>query len=290
VLKLRNELCSIGRYSIETYTNIGGSLFPFQRVSGAYIQKGAVNTWASTVYETAIALVGGGRNEPLAVWLCVNGQASKVSTREIDLVLNSLTTAELQAIRVESRLDKSHSFLYVHLPTQTLVFDSSASKTANDYVWFTVDSGSFEKAQYRARNFTWVYNKWVCGDPTSSSIGYLVSNVSSHYGSKVCWEFATQMLYNQGKGAVVYEIELTVLSGLIQFADNPIVWTSYSSDGMTWSQERPKSCGAFGQSNYRLNWLQCGVLKTRRVQKFRGTSDAFITVASLEINLEPLTV
>lgn len=39
VLKARNEVVAVNRYTIEFFNNVGGSLFPFQRIEGAQLQK-----------------------------------------------------------------------------------------------------------------------------------------------------------------------------------------------------------------------------------------------------------
>ena len=39
LLKVRNELVVLNRHSIEVFDNVGGELFPFQRIDGAVIQK-----------------------------------------------------------------------------------------------------------------------------------------------------------------------------------------------------------------------------------------------------------
>jgi hypothetical protein len=40
LLKLRNEVYALNRNTIEVFDNVGGLLFPFQRIDGAQIQKG----------------------------------------------------------------------------------------------------------------------------------------------------------------------------------------------------------------------------------------------------------
>ena len=46
LLKLRNEIYAINRNTIEVFDNVGGSLFPFGRIDGAQIMRGAVGTHA----------------------------------------------------------------------------------------------------------------------------------------------------------------------------------------------------------------------------------------------------
>jgi hypothetical protein len=63
LLKLRNEVYALNRNTIEVFDNVGGTLFPFQRIDGAQIQKGVVGTFACCVFEETIAFLGSGRNE-----------------------------------------------------------------------------------------------------------------------------------------------------------------------------------------------------------------------------------
>jgi len=46
LLKLRNEAYVVGRHTIEIFDNVGGDFFPFQRIDGAQVPKGAVGTHA----------------------------------------------------------------------------------------------------------------------------------------------------------------------------------------------------------------------------------------------------
>src|SRR5690242_19811165 len=130
LLKLRNEVYALNRNTIEVFNNIGGSLFPFQRNEGAQIQRGCMGSHCCAVFNEAIAFLGGARDESPAVWLGANSTTQKLSTREIDTVLQGYTEAELAASVMESRMDKSHQWLYLHLPDQTWVYDVIASAIA----------------------------------------------------------------------------------------------------------------------------------------------------------------
>lgn len=290
LVKLRNEPLAVNRYTIETFDNVGGSLFPFARIEGAQIQKGAIGTHAVCLFMDQIAFVGSGRNESPAVWVGANSTVVKVSTREIETILQEYSETELSAVLIEARTDKSHSFLYVHLPDKTLVYDAMASIEIKEPVWFIVDSGIEVRGQYRAKNMVWVYDKWICGDPTTNNIGVLTDKVMTHYGDGVSWEFGTTIIYNEGKGAIFHELELVALPGRVALGDDPVVWTSFSIDGMTYSQERMKRIGKVGERNKRIMWLQNGSMGQWRIQKFRGNSDAFMSIARLEATLEALSV
>lgn len=289
IIKVRNEPVAIGRYTCEFYQNIGGSFFPFQRINGASISKGAIGQRAVTKFLDMLAMVGSGRNEPPQVLTAVNGQYVKISTREIDQILQEYTPTELSNCVVESRIDNDHALLLIHLPNKTLVYDANGSATMREAVWFTLDSGQITPTQYKMRNLVWLDTKWIGAAPTGN-IGAYTMVSADHYGELIGWGFSTQFMYNEGRGAVVHELELIALSGRTKAGATPTIWTSYSSDGVTWSLEQPRTNLAQGERLRKVSWLQQGFLKQWRVQKFRGFSDAMLSVARLEARLEPLNV
>lgn len=288
VLKLRGEPCALNRYTIEFFENIGGSLFPFQRIEGAQITKGTIGTHTCCIYLDSIAFIGSGRDESPAIWLGSNGSTTKLSSREIDVLLQQYTEVELANCLVETKVDKNHQHLYVHLPDFTVVYDAAASQEMQTPVWFVLTSSIVGNSRYLARNFTWCNDRWICGHPAQGLIGYLTNELASHWGAKVGWEFGTVVVYNEGLGAIFNQLELVCLTGRALLGADPSVWTCYSADGETWSQERSIQAGRQGQRNKRLVWLQQGPMRHWRIQKFRGTSDAMLTVARLEAQLEPL--
>lgn len=289
LLEFRNEVYAVNTNTIEVFNNVAGTGFPFRRIDGAQLEKGAITSNAATIMVDAVAFVGGGRNEALGIYLGGAGQTVKISTAEIDERLATYTTKELSQIVVEDRIDRGHEFLYVHLPDTTLVFDRSASgQTDGAYVWFTLDSGILEPSEYRAQGFVHIYGKWLSGDPTSDLIGEVVEDVSTHFDQKVNWEFATIIMFDENKGIIFHEIELTALTGNVEFGLDPIVTTEWSEDGETWSQPRSTPAGKHGERFRRIRWFKQGRMVTRRMQRFRGTSDAHLTFAALNVTTEAL--
>lgn len=290
ILKLRNEIYAINRYTIEVFDNVGGSGFPFQRINGAQIQRGAIGTFCSVVYEETIAFLGSGRNEAPAIYLGVNGQTKKISTREIDEVLLTFTEEQLKEAVLETLNDKSQAFLWVRLPDRTLVYDLTSSKAVGDHIWYTMSSGVTDLAPYRAKNVIYCYDKWHVGDTESFKIGTLDNTISTHFGETTIWEFATTVVYNESRGALFKRLELVALTGRAQGFEEPVITTSYSIDGRVWSQDRPIYAGASGDRLKRLVWWRQGSMRNTRVQRFRGDSNAYIAVSRLEADLEPLGV
>lgn len=292
--ELRDELYAFNRYTIETFQNVGGDNFAFQRVDGAMVPRGVIGTQAVTGFLSTFAFVGSGHNElgpePPAVYLMTSGDSTPISTREIDQILQTYTEDQLATCIMESRVDKGHQLLMIHLPDRCIVYDAAASQAVGEPVWYYLTSSVVGTARYRARNLVWCYNRWNVEDPNSAALGTLDNTVSTHYGSDTGWECQTAVLYNEGTGAVISDLELVCLTGRVSAVVDPVIWTSYSVDGVTWSQEMAAKCGKRGDRDIRVAWRRQGRIRNWRIQKFRGTSDASVALVRLEAKLEALSV
>lgn len=291
VHRIANELYVVGRTTLEVMDNIGGGNFPFRRIEGAQIDRGSLGRHCSCVFGTdRIAMLGSGERESPAIWMCAAGSSQRISTREIDTLLQTYTEGELSASVLECRFDRGHQHLYVHLPDRTIVYDAAASAAVEEAVWFTLSSSLDGFARYRARNLVWCHSKWLVGDPTQPLIGELSLSVSSQYGDHVRWEFSTLCVYNDGASGIVHELELVALTGRTAFGVDPYISTSHSKDGITWSQDNPIKVGARGERDKRLIWRQLGTIGHFRMQRFQGDTQSFASFARLEAQIEPLTV
>ncbi len=288
VVKLRNEVYAVNRYTIEVFDNVGGSLFPFARIDGGQIEKGAYGTHSVCVFAETIAFLGSGYNETPGIYMGANALAQKISTQEIDTILQGYAEGELAQAVLEPRLDKSRNELWVRLPDRTLVFDAMASAALGEPAWHVRTTTLDGFARHRAADLVWCFDRWNVSDPEAARIGYLVDEVSSHWGEPVRWEFATTALYNESNGALVHRLELVGLTGRIAFGTEPRIATSYSLDGLVWSQPREILAGKFGLSQQRLCWFRQGMWRQWRSQRFTGTSDAHLSFARLEAAIEPL--
>jgi hypothetical protein len=292
LLKIRNEVYALNRHTIEVFDNIGGDFFPFARIESAQIEKGTIGGKSCCVFMDRIAFLGSDRNESPSIYLGYNSQSEKISTREIDQIILGYTTAELESVIFEEKVDSAHFHLMCHFPDQTLVYDGAASAEMQTHVWFTLKTTLAENvtsdSTYKAINHTRCYDKWIIGDPTSNKYGYLTEDSANHYGEEVRWEFGTIIVYNESNGAVFYELELISLPGRSALGENSTLWTQYTTDGAKWSMPKPRKLGTIGQTEKRLTWFQNGFMRKTRTQRFFGTSNANLSVSRLEANIEGL--
>lgn len=288
ILRLRSEIYALNRHTIEVFSNVGGTGFPFQRIAGAQIQRGSVGTHACCVYGDGVAFLGSGRGEAISVYVGGNGSSTKIGTREIDLILADYSEAEMQSAKLETMFDSGHSLLFVHLPRHTLVYDMAATATLGAPVWFCLSSSPNADGAWDAQNLVYCYGKWTVGRIGADEIGYLTRARFDHWGEKVGWQFLTPIAYNDSRGAIFHELEIVALPGYAVTGADVQIGAQYSLDGAEWSQVRWIGAGSNGERNKRLSWRGMGRMGNFRVQRFVGTSDAPLAMARLEARLEPL--
>jgi hypothetical protein len=281
LVKVRGEVYAVNRNTIEVFQNVGGALFPFQRVNGGQIMRGALSAQLAVTFEETVAFVGGGRNEPPSIWMAANGTANRIASREVETLLQGY---DLTGAWLDTRTDAGASYLHLHLPDQTLVFDAQASAATNSLVWFSLKSNT---GHWRAAAMVWAYGKRMVFDTDTGAFGEMSGEVSSHWGQRVNWELTTPIIFNNTNGGAVDALELTGTPGHVAMGDAPQIMMQWSEDGATWSIAHTINIGRNGDRNKRMAWFRCGPIRNWRLQRFRGTSDGHVSIARLEATIRP---
>lgn len=289
LLHISSQLIAVGRLTNEYFQNIGGDLFPFQRLPNALIEKGAIGNFAFAMYNQTYLFVGSGFNEAPAVYLGGSGLALKVSTREIEtLIKEAGGESVLQSIIVEVRAGQGVNLAYIHLPTKTLVYDIEATATLGKPVWFILTSGVDGSLPYRCRHWVWAFDAWHCDDLQSSNFGALDTTRTTQYGQRVPFQVDTYFAFNEGKGAQIHLVELHHNPGAL--GSTAAYTLSWTDDGRTWAMPRRAAPVFPGDIGKRAMWPQCGLMRSQRALRIAGTNDVPDAFATLSVQLEPFGV
>lgn len=277
VLPYREELYALGRYTIQVFRNVGGLGFPFSVVKGATIPYGCVSARAKCHVVGAFAFVGGGRDEPIGVFLATQGTALRLSNREID---DMLAKANPDTITMESRAFGDEEHLIVHLDDRSLVLPMRASQAADAGLWCVVHSGRFDR--YRPRGGVYCYGEHWVGDVESTALGTLSRDVEEHFGAPVEWQFDAGLLFNEGTGVILHDIEL--------FGQFPLressVFLSMTRNGEVWSNEIARRLS--GKRGERVAWRPN--VRVDQIAGFRFRGAGKVAVARVDVRGEALAV
>lgn len=284
VRALRKELYAVNRYTVEAFSNVGGSGFPFSVISGAQSEVGAIGPDASCVFGGGIAVLGGGRNDAIGVYIAVNGGKEKISDQEIDTVLASYSESVLSGAYLETVTERNHEYLMIHLPDRVLCFDAKATAVMGDLAWTYRQGGDDADQAYPARHFVWFDGKLTVQEPFGGRYGYLDQTQCNQWGEVTKMKFGLPVLYNGAKAAQVHAIELV---GLFEPDGTASVWTSeFSSDGVTWSNPRSVTVGSEGERGNRIRFMKDGLFRQRRMYRFEGYTNAPASIAAAELEIE----
>jgi hypothetical protein len=272
----RNQLFIAGGLTLEGFQNIGGADFPFQR-TGVFIQKGVLSPFSLINTDSGFMFIGAGLNEAPSVWACDGSSVSKMATPAIDLLLRSITAAQLRQIYSWTYADKGSYFVGFALPDSTIVFDQLTKK------WHERKSG---QSAYRVNGIVTAFNKLFCTDRTSGNVGILDSSVFTEYGETIIRRFSTMPFINDMKSSFYPSIELTVESGTGSDTDPQIVM-DVSRDGKTWEAPRPRGIGKAGQYERRAIWRRNGRMPRLAVMRFTFSDPFKLLVMALTAQVIP---
>lgn len=285
LVHMHGEVYALNRYTVQVFQNIGGSGFPFQTVKTATVPYGCVGPRAKCKFLGTVAFVGSQENGAPGVYLLGAGDASKISSPEVDDSLSKLSDAELAAVWVECRTNSDDQRLIVHLPTYSWGFSSQVSKKSSVKTWCKYVTSRTPYGRYEGRGLVYCYGQWIVGSSTGQ-IGVMDWTTAQHYGVDVGWQFDTTLIYNDTNRAILTGIELVGTPGRGN-ADSRVFW-SYTKDGETWSMERETSAGKLGQHRKRVAWRTGLRFENYMGLRFRGVDGSLMSLARLECDLEPL--
>jgi len=285
LIKLRDEVYAIGKYTIQNFQNVGGSGFPFATNDSAFIPKGCVGPKAFCIYKELIAFVGSGKNEDVSIYLGFGGSTTSICSNAVSKILQALTADEQTQIELEQIVTDNEFKLFVHLPDQTLVYYWVASQAAQTPIWTIHRGGVNADVLYPIRHFVYVDSQFVGATTTTGKLGYLDYNVSTQFGETIGWEFTTSFIFNQG-GFTLTNVELFMATGIVPLGVNASAFFSYSRDGVNYSQERSTPIGNRGDYNTRVAWRPMCDANVKMSLKFRGTNTATTSIMRLDVTAE----
>ena len=227
-----NYVVIFGRNSTEFFRLTGDANTLYVPEQSYIVEAGIVSTHAVCEYAGAFAGLGSTKGGTLQVLTITGGKHQKISTSTVDRVINSYAESELQNVLVETVMMDNHNLLFVHLPNETLVFDS------NQNVWTTLKSSVTGDGPYRGRHI--IYNQkegLTIGDKTEGKVGKLKDEISSQYDAFVEHILHTPFIQvNQGYGKIpLHRLKFNSIYGHVNVAQSVMI--SATLDGRTYGRE-----------------------------------------------------
>lgn len=266
----KNQLYIAGSQTIETYQNIGGAGFPFQRINGFVIDKGVAAPSSIRVFNNSVLWVGSGETEGVGVWQLQGSEAVKVSTTAIDNKLQGLTPEQQAAIFSWSYSAKGHFFVGFVSDEFTLVYDMATGKWHERESQITDSFGNETIQRCRYNSVLSAYGLLLAGDSQKGLIGKITDSVYTEYGMSMAAYFTTSPLFNLGTIFTIPKLELFCQPGVGTVeVQNPVVNIRVSKNGYQFSDYKKISLGKAGDYDARQIRRHIGRVNRYCIFEFR---------------------
>lgn len=274
VMRFDEELLVFGRHTIQPFRNVGSTGFPFQTIRGAVIPFGCISAAAKTKIASTYAFVGGGRGEPLGVFIATGGTAARISD---DVIEELLAEAAQSEIKLEARREGADEILIIHMGDQSAALSLSTSRESNQGAWHILQT---DGGRYTPRHAVLWNGEQVVGH--DATIGVLSIDTDKHFGVRAGWSFDVGLQFNDGRAFIVHDIELFGQFPREKWA----ALLSMTRDGETWSNEVARHLA--GRTGERVAWRPHVRAPMLAGMRFRGTGR--VAVSRCDVTGEGLMV
>lgn len=259
----QNQIYLTGSQTTETFQNIGGADFPFQRGNQFY-DKGCAAAASLVATNERFFMIGGGKDERPAIWMFYQGSFQKISTQAIDDQLHSYTGATISNAYSIAYGMRGQYFVAFMFTNTAFVFNITTGLWHEHKSAIPDTNGDLQETRWRANSLVTAYGYTLVADSQDGRIGKLDTNYYKEYNNDIIRVFSNQPLYNLGASFRLPWIELTMEAGVGNSdVEDPKISLSISEDNKIFQYERTRRIGKTGKYGQRTIWRKNG-----RVPKF----------------------
>jgi hypothetical protein len=279
--RINEQLWLFGERTTEVWTQTGQADSPFQRLNGAFIERGISARFSFAARLSVPYWLGDDR----VVYRADNTAPTRISTHAIEQVIAGYeTVTDARAWIYEQ---EGHIFYCLTFPSggDTWVYDATtqawhereSEPDAYNGAWRAVEAGFYAGAV-------------VAGDLLDGRLYILDPTLSDEAGEPIIRVATGAPLIQEGRRVYFSLVEADMQTGVGLTAgqgSDPVVWMSFSDDGgWNWSNQKQAPLGKIGARRVRVRWLRVGQGRERvfRLQMSDPVSTALIAA---NITAEP---
>lgn len=246
----RRELWLIGEKTIEVWINTGASAFPFQRISGAFIQRGCAAKFSVASDGVTIYWLG----DDYVIYRANGYNEQRISTHPIEEEIRKF--AKKEDAEAFTYSENGHKFYCITFPTgkKTYCYDITTG------LWHEKETRNANR--WRGSSFTEAFGKnYVC-DYTSNVVYELDPDTYDDNSDEIERRMTSAPLFDDFKRFVVDVFRLDIETGVgitTGQGSNPTVWLEVSNDGgKTWGNMLEREIGKIGKYSTIVEWRCLG--------------------------------
>ena len=262
------ELWVFGEESVEIYYNSGNVDFPFERINGAFIERGCAAKLSVVKEDNTIIWLG----DDKIVYRADGYKPTRISTYGIEERIRKFS--QIDDASAFSFTEAGHKFYVITFLEEkvTLVCDLSTG------LWH--DRETFAKGRWEANVFEGVFGKNLVGSFDSNALYELDRETYTDGGTTIKRTAITPYIYEGNKRLVHDKIFLDIEPGVGVTSgqgSDPQVMMRYTEDGKTWSNEKWRDIGKKGKYKNQANWRRQGTSR-KRAYEFSVTDPVKVAI------------
>lgn len=278
------ELWLFGEETTEIWYNSGNATFPFERIPGAYLEKGLLAKWSVAKLDNAVYFLGDDRH----VYRAAKGISPEI-------ISDPWLVAEIEGFAVKDDAEavaywwNGHPFYELTFPTagRTFVFDAIPLGDSS-YRWY--EKESFDKTRCRLSGAHKAYDKIIVGDAFSGKLYALSNDTYTEAGTHHIRTIQSSPLFSPGETITINKLEILIEAGTGTTdgpGADPVVMLRFSADGgKTFGNEITRGIGKIGEYTRRVVFDNLGSFPLGCVLQLRFSDPAKFAVMGIYLDTE----
>ena len=276
-VRVGRDLWLFGDRTIEVWSNVGATDFPFLRVSGGFIARGTAARFSiATRLGTAVWL-----GDDRVVYAAAGIQPQRISTHAIEQAIGGYARVDDAVAYVYEQ--EGHAFYVLTFPDagDTWVYDFATQ------LWHERESEGL--GVWRARVGCAFAGGVVAGDAADGRVWVLDPTYMLEGDAQIVRVATGTAFHAEGRKvefsrlAAEFETGVGLVTGQ---GSDPRVWLSWSNDGgRTFGNDAEARLGAVGQYRARVEWRRLGQARDR-VFRLQWADPVFAALMAANIDAE----
>lgn len=261
VISNHREVWLFGETTIEVWFNSGDADFPFDRISGSFIERGCAAAFSIVRIDNTLYWLG----EDRIVYRASGYVPERISQSAMEHALEGYAVVSDVCAFVYTMA--GHKFYVMNFVAEnvTWVYDASTG------LWHQRESRNADSVglgRWRANAYASVYGKHLVGDFQTGQVGEMDHDTFAEYGNTMQGLAVGPPIDNDRKRVFIQKFELDVETGVGLTGgqgSDPQIELAWSDDGgRTFGDLRPwRSMGKIGAYRQRLRWNRQGSSRQR---------------------------
>lgn len=257
VLSDHRELWIFGAHSIEVWYNSGDPDFPFERMQGAYVERGIGAAYSVAKMDNTVYWLG----EDGVIYRAAGYQPQRISTHAVEQRIAEGEKADAFAYTYS---EEGHKFYVLTFPSlkQTWCFDVATG------LWH--ERAHSQWGRHHGNCYARAYGHHLIGDWQNGLIYMLDMAAHDDAGEPIRRVAVSPVVHDRRHRLTLHSLELDMESGIGVLdgqGSDPQAMLRWSDDGgKTWSNEHWAGIGKMGQYLTRVIWRRLGNCRQRQFE------------------------